>query len=102
MGRMIFNGSILKTLSRVIERYKLDEHILLSELFPDSFMEEHTRFFCIEELFESGFFICGPNVKPADEEEIDGHIFIMTDFNTWEEMAEAAAQEYCAGNRVIA
>lgn len=97
MGRTAFDGLIQRTVSRVKERNKLDGQITLNELFPDSFMKEHTQFFSIEELLEDGNFSFGPNeAVPAVEEDLDGHIFITTDFSSWEEMTDAAAGEYCA------
>ncbi len=98
MGQMVINNSILKTVSKVKERNGMDEHMLLSELFPDSFMKERTQYSSIEELFENGLFLSGPD-QSADEEDIDGHIFITTDFSSWEEMAETAAKEYLAKER---
>jgi hypothetical protein len=100
MGRTVFDGLIQKTVARVKTENKLDEHIHLSELFPDSFMKKHTQFSSVEELFESDNFTCGPDeAMSSDEEDLNGHIFITTDFSSWEEMTDAAAREYCAKGR---
>ncbi len=97
MAQMIINSPVLRTLSRAKEKNGIEERTLIGELFPDTFMKEHTRFSSIEELFESGSFV-SLNQTPSDE-DIDGHVFITTDFNSWEEMADAAAKEYCAKDR---
>jgi hypothetical protein len=98
---MIFNGSVQRTVLRVKKANNLDEHMLLSELFPDSFMKEHTQFSSIKEFLENGNFIYSSNeaIAAVDEEDLNGHIFITTDFNTWEEMTDAAAREYRAKGR---
>lgn len=97
MGSTVYDSPIQRRVSQVKEKNKLDEHITIYELFPDSFIKEHTQFSSIEELFENGGFTFIPEgAAAADEEDLDGHIFITTDYCSWEEMADAAAREYCA------
>lgn len=68
----------------------------LSELFPDYFMLRFTQFSTMEEMFESsGFEITTQqDFENIPEDKWDIFIETHTQFVSWEEMKQAAANEW--------
>ena len=69
--------------------------VSFAELFNQLFMQEHTHFTSLTELLKSGGFS-----DDADEflkippEVLDGLVSEKTDFDSWEDMKQEAANEY--------
>lgn len=73
-------------------------NVSFSELFPASFMKEHTSFSSIDELVAAGGF----NVESASDfesipkDELDKHISSTTRFKSWKDMLDKAVTQYTA------
>lgn len=72
--------------------------IQFTHYFTNQFMEKNTKFFCIEEFFES-VGVTSQNALerlPIDTWEL--HVQKSTIFSSWQEMLDCAGQEYALNN----
>lgn len=81
------------------ELLKADEVFVLP-LLTDSFVERYTTFFTAQQMFnESGFVIRNAKeLKGIPADEWDSFIARSSEFDSWNEMLQAAISEY--SNRV--
>jgi len=81
-----------------IKAQKVDgtSNVPISELFPSSFLIKHSKFSSIDELFPSnGFTISSQeDFERIHQNELDKFIKNNTDFNDWEEMLNAAVEDW--------
>ncbi|WP_246029136.1 hypothetical protein [Paenibacillus humicus] len=72
--------------------------VTFEELFPPSFMIEHTNFSSFEELLEAGGFEVNSaeDFEAIPDDVFDQHIGKHTQFDSWENMQDSAVQEYAA------
>lgn len=70
--------------------------ISLGELLTDEFMQEHTSFSSIDELFESAGFTVETeeDLAAIPEDILDNHIAKTTSFDNWEDMLDEAVAEF--------
>lgn len=77
---------------------KLTENSFVSfeQLFPTSFMQEHSSFSTFDELLDAGGFIvqCQEDFDAIPIAELDKHISLTTDFKNWDDMFEQASVLY--------
>lgn len=82
----------MKSLRTILENLSLD----YEELFSDSFMEEHTSFSSIQEMFESGEWMndrgsLNYQVNVGDADKVTQE---NSDYDTWHMLMNAALDEY--------
>lgn len=94
----MFEDSISKlhNLQRKLEQLDGEHSVELSELFPDEFMLRNTEFPSLDSMFEeSGFTIkSSEDLAAIPDEEWEGFIQVRTRFTSWDEMKNAAAEEW--------
>jgi hypothetical protein len=73
-------------------------NVPLSELLPESFMREHTRFVSSDEMIkQSGFKVEGQeDFHKIPDTEWDEYISKNTSFSSWKEMLETATHGWAA------
>lgn len=68
--------------------------IPFADLFPDAFMQEHSKYNSLEE-FRSSLNLPGlDSLEIISDEDADRLISENTDFNDWESMKSRAGEEY--------
>lgn len=78
-------------LQKGIKELGAQKHVSFVELFPDRFIQKHTKFQSLQELVDAS--------GVEDDEEIRGEPFSQfvaghSDFGSWQEMVDAAGLEY--------
>ena len=70
----------------------IGDRISFADLFPSSFVSEHTRFETMEELFQSsGFKVDSEDdLKAIPDNEWEQHIIENTKFDSWLDMQKTA------------
>lgn len=92
MAKSNWNG--LNKLQKNLDKLSKTDSVKFSELFNSSFMQRHTGYSTIDELFKDGGF----DVKSMDdflaipEQELDHHVREKTSFSSWSEMKKKAGQ----------
>jgi hypothetical protein len=88
----------LERLSKRASELNGEHTFTFEELFPDSFIQKHTQFSTIDELFENGGFKINSeeDFDALPEDKLDQHISATTDFDCWKDMLGSAAEEYMA------
>lgn len=86
----------LREIQRKAEQLDGEHSIAYTELFSDEFMLRNTEFFSIASMFdESGFSVESSEAFAAiSDEEWDVFIRGRTRFASWEQMKNAAAQDW--------
>lgn len=69
------------------------QSVPLTDLFPDEFMKQHTRFTSAQAMMDSGSVI-ETDGNGVDSPEWDAFVDQFTDFKSWQEMKDAALAEY--------
>ncbi|WNQ12304.1 hypothetical protein MJA45_04450 [Paenibacillus aurantius] len=72
------------------------DQVSLEQLFPDSFMEKHTRFPSFGEFMEAGSFPVKTHedIRNLHRELLDRHVARQTDFTDWTAMLDRANREF--------
>lgn len=75
----------------------IGDTVSLGELFTESFMRNHSKFSDFEELVKfGGYSTDADEFKKIPDDEFDKFIKANTDFNSWEDMQQDAANEWMA------
>jgi hypothetical protein len=76
---------------------KIKDTVSFGELFTESFMRKHSKFSDIEELIKSGGYSTDADeFKKIPDDEFDKFIKSSTDFDSWKDMQQSAANEWMA------
>jgi hypothetical protein len=77
-------------------KMKVDGFIRFRELFPDSFIRDHSNYRSADELLEQGGFKSDKKngFEAIDETRLDKFIGENTDFESWEAMKRAAGVDH--------
>lgn len=88
----------LNQMKQAVSELSGSHNVPLVDLFPDTFMVEHTRFSSFGEMLESGGFSVNSQEEfdAIPQDLLDRHVAASTDFDSWESMVESGAQEYFA------
>ncbi|MBW9157236.1 hypothetical protein [Clostridium tagluense] len=72
------------------------ESVSFEDLFPSSFMEEHTNFLSFNKFLEAGKFIVNSqeDFEAIPDSELDSHVSKSTKFSSWEDMLGEATEEF--------
>lgn len=72
------------------------KEVPLEELFNPKFLKHHTKASSLDDFFKQGGFVvnCNEDLDNIPEEQLNNYITSTTDFNTWDEMFEAATDDY--------
>ena len=75
---------------------KVDGFVSFRDLFPDSFIRNHSKFSSIDDILEQSGFRCETqkDFDAIDEPRLDNFICENTDFESWDAMKQAANVEY--------
>ncbi|MGW8114251.1 hypothetical protein ACVS9P_03550 [Caproicibacterium sp. NSD3] len=94
--KMTFNSSGLDELQERLERASnISDTISFEELFNNSFVHEHSTFSSLEELLKSGGYNTDrESFKKIPNDELDKFIKKSTDFDSWKDMQQSAANEW--------
>jgi len=86
----------LRDLQRKAEQMDGEHSVTFTELFPDEFMLRNSEFPSVDSMFEgSGFKVeSSEDFAAIPDEEWDVFIQERTRFASWDEMKNAAAQEW--------
>lgn len=89
-------GEFFRNLSRNLQELDRSHNIPFSELFPEEFVKQHTKFTSIYKLFEAGGFNTesAESFKAITDEDLDRFVAENTDFKTWSDMKDKAAAEW--------
>lgn len=79
---------------------KLNGHVSLKKLFPENFMQKHTKFKTIKELLAAINIMDQQAFDERDKTEVDAFIAQHTDFKSWDDMQSTAAKEFAAVKQV--
>ena len=71
---------------------KVEGPVRFDELFPDGFIQKHSDFKSLKQLFEHGGFDCRrpEQLYALDMKRLDKYISENTDFESWKDMKLAA------------
>ena len=88
----------LRDLQRKAEQLDGEHSVSLNEMFPDEFMLRNTEFPSVDSMVQaSGFKVeSSEDFAAIPDEEWDSFIQARTRFASWDEMKNAAAQEWAA------
>lgn len=88
----------LKRLQKAAEKLDGKHSVSLGELFTTEFMQRHTPYESLEELFIAGHFEVNSkeDLEAIPDEEMDAHVAQTTEFDSWEDMQSAAVKNYTA------
>lgn len=76
---------------------KISDTVSFGELFNESFMRNHSKFSDFEELVKfGGYSTDAEEFKKIPDDEFDKFIKANTDFDSWKDMQQAAANEWMA------
>lgn len=79
---------------------KLNGHVSLKKLFPEDFVQKHTKFKTIRELLTAINIVDQQTFDERDEAEVNAFIAQHTEFKSWDDMQSAAAKEFAAVKQV--
>lgn len=86
----------LKKLEQNVQRLEGENSIPFTELFPFEFMKKYTQFHSIEEMFNGSPFTIDSegDFTAIDDDEWNNFIKTSTNFDSWEQMQEAAVVDW--------
>lgn len=86
----------LDELQRKLEALEKIKNVPLEELMTPKFMTENTHFETVEAMFESGGFKVESeeDFKAIPEHELDEFISKTTKFQSWQNILQAAGEEF--------
>ena len=86
----------LEELKRNAEEIDGENQVQFSEMFPDFFMMRNTNFSTINEMFDKSGFILNKqeDLDNIPAEKLDQFVKDNTEFETWDEMKQAAGKEW--------
>ena len=75
-------------------------NISFEVFFPEDFMQEYTKFYSINEFFESANIIINKynTLDSLPDEKIDSYVVNYTVFTSWIDMLSQAGAEYILNN----
>ena len=88
----------LDKLQKKAEKLDGEHDIPLDKLFNPSFMKRYTKHTTIDEFLESGGFEfeTEEEFENLSEEQLDQHVRISTNFNSWRDMLAKAGDHWLA------
>lgn len=89
----------LKKMEKGARELEQTEGVTFSVLFNESFMKKNTKFNSINDFFKASPFDAetDEDFDAIDENELDKYVESKTKFRSWEEMLNAAIEEYTIG-----
>ena len=88
----------LADLRAAAEELDGEHEVPMGEMFPDDFMQEHTEFENVDQLFEESQWDVESqeDFRAIPDEPFDEYIAETTDFKDWDEMYSAAGGEWAS------
>lgn len=93
-NRMKEFEKMLKQLEKNVQKLSGTHEVSFDELFTDSFMRKYTNFMTSSSFFEYCDILTDEDFAAKPDEDLDLHVSLETEFDSWEEMQTKAAEEY--------
>lgn len=86
----------LEDLKQNVAEIEGENPVPFNEMFPDFFMMRNTNFSTIDEMFDKSGFIINKqgDFDDINVEKLDQFVNENTEFETWDEMKQAAGKEW--------
>lgn len=86
----------LEKMAKTAQELDGTHQVPLSDLLNSNFVQNYTKFSSMDELFQSGGFSyeSQEDFDAIPETQLDKHIAANSNFNSWQELLDEAAEQY--------